>query len=240
MALAVSVDQHPEMVYAAPRIELGHGPPSDVLVARGAWATSERWWLERDGEQVWLTSRRDLPGGHARASGPSTPVRPDTPLTLGQSRVSVRALPDRSEPSSHDVELASAAGAPGPALVELLARRSELSARVAANTSAPSGLLERLGQSCDRATLEALAGNPSAPFAVVLRLAPMFPAAFWGNPQVLLLLLTDPTLGSLSAYALASLISHPAAPVDLLPAFAAHPSAAVREFVQRALAARQA
>ncbi|RYE87126.1 MAG: hypothetical protein EOO75_14880 [Myxococcales bacterium] len=75
---------------------------------------------------------------------------------------------------------------------------------------------------------------------MVLRLAPMFPAAFWGNPQVLLLLLTDPTLGSLSAHALSSLISHPAAPLDLLPAFSGHPSAAVREFVRRALAARLA
>jgi hypothetical protein len=239
VALAVSVDQLPEMVYHAPRVALGYEPPSDVLVVRGTWSTTQHWWIDQDGERAWLTSRQGHPDSVPRPSESRVEALPHAAHKLGDSRVTVRALPDRSPPSRHDVALASDRTAPGHALIDLIERRVELSALVAANVSAPAALLERLGRGRDRATLEALAGNPSASFATLLRLAPVFPGAFWGNPQVLLLLFTDPSFGAMSDYTLAALLSHPAAPVQMVQAFASHRSAAVREFVRRALAARE-
>jgi biotin carboxyl carrier protein len=89
--------------------------------------------------------------------------------------------------------------------------------------------LKALLSSTDPEVRRALAGNPGAPWGVLLPLIPEFPDAFWNNPALDLLLLEQPgLLARLPGAAALALASSRGMPGRLAPSLAEHRSGKVQ------------
>ncbi|MBD2579267.1 HEAT repeat domain-containing protein [Oscillatoria sp. FACHB-1406] len=114
-------------------------------------------------------------------------------------------------------------------LTELASQSEELARLVAQNPHAPSELLEKLSQSKDRLTREAVTGNPNTATEVLFELGKEFPEQLLENPAFPLLSLKHPNfLERMPSQTLYRLLDATRGKEALLESLCNHPSFSVR------------
>lgn len=153
---------------------------------------------------------------------------PTLPAAAPVARMSVPAAARRVAGDLAALQAEAADPQTPPRRLEELATDARLAAAVAANPAAPAPVLETLSRSWNSAAWQAIVTNPNATPPLLLRLGPQYPAEFFANPILPLLLIEQPDLlFRYDAAALDPLVRSPAAAAGFLAILTHHPDAAL-------------
>jgi hypothetical protein len=162
------------------------------------------------GSRMWSRKRR--PVARPIVASPPVPVRRLPVPEVSRSALIAEAVNSATRPER----------------LKELAKDPRLTAAVAANPATPPDVLETVSASWDGEVWRALICNPNAMPDTLFHIAPTYPAEFFANPVVPLLLLEQPNFPlRYDRRILAPLVRHAAAPVGFLSILTHHRDEAI-------------